>query len=185
MRIQLGHPPGERCDFPHAAKTGFYVFDIDSVQEVNIFFCNCQHTADVGEDWQQLLRFRLFPATTVNPHTAFTFRALSFFHCLTLKGKVNLYDFYGAIERRTDSLGLLGLKVGKFSCISMHLLIFVVESIQGLRICHTPMALSKAANARGHCKPARAGSGFATIRPFGGFVPSLSSTPSQSTAELA
>jgi hypothetical protein len=104
--LQLGHPPNERCRCPIPARTGFVVVDIDLIQEVDIHFCACQSLAVVGEGFQQLLRRRLFPATVISPHTAFTFRVLTFFHALTLHGKVTMYDFYRAIEARTDAAGL-------------------------------------------------------------------------------
>jgi hypothetical protein len=49
---------------------------------------------------------RWFPATLVRPHTAFSFRLLSFFHQLQSQNKTNLYDFYNTIIRLSNSAGL-------------------------------------------------------------------------------
>ena len=54
----------------------------------------------------QLLRRGWFPATLDRPRTAFTFDCLETFHELTLQGKVNLYDFYHTILRKTDNANL-------------------------------------------------------------------------------
>jgi hypothetical protein len=107
--LQLGHPPGKACPTPRYSRTGFIVVDIDYIQEVNLRYCFCTNHSVAGDAYQQLLRRHLFPATLLDPHTAFTFRALNFFHKLTLHGKVTAYDFYRAIESRTDAAGVLGL----------------------------------------------------------------------------
>ncbi|EEB94303.1 hypothetical protein MPER_06900, partial [Moniliophthora perniciosa FA553] len=65
--------------------------------------------AVAGTSAEQLLRSRLYPATVVEPTTAFTFRMLEFFHDLTLQGKVSVYDFYHALETRTDGASLTGV----------------------------------------------------------------------------
>ncbi|KAL0568042.1 hypothetical protein V5O48_013943 [Marasmius crinis-equi] len=106
--IQLGHPPGRPCGSPHKARDRFIVVDLDFIQEVDVQFCMCQPRAVVGEYFQQLLQHSFFPATVAEPHTAFTFRCLENFHTLTLGGKMTMYDFYSAIESRTDGSGLLG-----------------------------------------------------------------------------
>ncbi|KAK7024290.1 hypothetical protein VNI00_016414 [Paramarasmius palmivorus] len=110
LRIQLGHPSGHICSMPRQARAGFVVVDIDSTQEVDVYFCMCQHPDVVGEQWQQLMRFELFPATSIQPHTAFTFRLLRFFHTLTLQGKINIYDYYISIQNRTDGAGITAFK---------------------------------------------------------------------------
>ena len=77
------------------------VIDIDYMQEVDLSFCHCRDPRVVGDTFQQLIRRHLFPATILEPHTAFTFRALTLFHTLTLHGKVTNYDFYRAIQAST------------------------------------------------------------------------------------
>ncbi|KAL0577210.1 hypothetical protein V5O48_004776 [Marasmius crinis-equi] len=108
--FQLAHPAKTTCRFPRRCREGFVVVDVDCIQEVNIQFCMCQERTQIGDYFQQLMRRSLFAATVEEPHTAFTFRSLEFFHTLTLTGKVSSYDFYNTIERRTDGAGLLGSK---------------------------------------------------------------------------
>ncbi|KAL0571400.1 hypothetical protein V5O48_010569 [Marasmius crinis-equi] len=106
LSIQMGHPPGERCKSPQAARTGFVIVDLDFIQSVDLSFCGCQHQSAVGRPWQQLFQAHLLPATLTNPHTAFTFRAVKLLHGLTLQGKLTTYHFYQAVEVATDVAGV-------------------------------------------------------------------------------
>ncbi|KAL0573338.1 hypothetical protein V5O48_008616 [Marasmius crinis-equi] len=108
--IQLGHPVAECCGLPEPFKTGFTVVDVFGIQDVNVNSCLCQQQEVVGNRLQQLLRFKVYPATVQNPQTVFTFRLLNLFHTMTLQGKVTLYDFYRSIEKRTDSTGTIRVK---------------------------------------------------------------------------
>lgn len=64
-----------------------------------------------GHRREQLLRHRLFPATLKVPQAAFTFDVLDTFHTLTLQSKIAAYDFYWALERKTDGSGVHNLPV--------------------------------------------------------------------------
>ncbi|EEB91295.1 hypothetical protein MPER_10370 [Moniliophthora perniciosa FA553] len=94
------------------ARSGFVVVDVDSIQEVNVAYCRCQQKDVVGEHWQQLMRHELYPGSVDEPYTAFTFRTLALFHALTLQGKVTMFDFWYALEARSDNTGTVGIKVG-------------------------------------------------------------------------
>ena len=114
LRIQLGHVVGEECPFPLTTRADdFIVIDVDVIHPVGLDYCGCGKTAD--PEYVQLLKYRLYPATVDNPQTAFTFRALEYFHALTLQSKVSAYDFYKAIEARADAPALEDLKVESFS----------------------------------------------------------------------
>ncbi|EEB89432.1 hypothetical protein MPER_12469, partial [Moniliophthora perniciosa FA553] len=108
--IQLGHPARDKCSKSQRARSGFVVVDLEGIQEVTLQFCECRATEIAGDKWQQLMRARLYPATVTEPHTAFTFRTLSYFHQLTTQGKVSNYDFYHTLERRTDGSGIVDPK---------------------------------------------------------------------------
>ncbi|KAG6810168.1 hypothetical protein H0H92_013032 [Tricholoma furcatifolium] len=80
--VQLGHPRGSPCSNPIPSPgADFTVIDTNGVHSINLHFCGC------GESNQlhtvQLLRSRLYPATTQNPKTATTFRALEHFELLS------------------------------------------------------------------------------------------------------
>ncbi|THU96563.1 hypothetical protein K435DRAFT_858427 [Dendrothele bispora CBS 962.96] len=51
------------------------------------------------------MRCRWFPATHTHPRTTFMFQFLEQFHIMNLSGKINLYDYYKAIEKLTDNTG--------------------------------------------------------------------------------
>ncbi|KAL0573749.1 hypothetical protein V5O48_008210 [Marasmius crinis-equi] len=114
LTIQTGHAPGERCGYPRTARKGFVVVDLDFMQSVNLSYCGCQLPTSVGRPWQQLLRFRLFPATINTPHTAFTIRALKLLHNLTITGKLTTYHFYQSIESATDVAGITDSPKGRY-----------------------------------------------------------------------
>ncbi|KAF7303545.1 CxC2 domain-containing protein [Mycena indigotica] len=77
QRVQLGHPIGTKCPATLArlATLGptqshddeFCVVDCNGVHDISIDFCGCP---SAGERTTQLLRARLFPATTTRPQTA-------------------------------------------------------------------------------------------------------------------
>lgn len=63
---------------------------------------------------QQLLRYRLFPATVQNPTTAATFRALHHFQILNFETKCSAHDYFQTLLRETDNTGLSTQKVCYF-----------------------------------------------------------------------
>ncbi|KAM6489975.1 hypothetical protein JOM56_014554 [Amanita muscaria] len=104
LGVQLGHDGGP-CPCPLQGPKHFMVFDTSGVHTINVDYCNC-HPTGLLDRRVQLLRRKWFPATFVRPQTAFTFDCLDMFHELTLQGKVNLYDFYHSILRRTDNANI-------------------------------------------------------------------------------
>jgi len=60
---------------------------------------------------QQLLRFRLYPATVHNPNTAATFRVLNHFQLLSFESKSSVYEYYQTLVRESDNTGLHKVKV--------------------------------------------------------------------------
>ncbi|KAK0436073.1 uncharacterized protein EV420DRAFT_1623528 [Desarmillaria tabescens] len=102
LKYELGHGYKTPCLFP-AIIPDFVVIDIDGIHTVNMAFCNC--TQGIPRHIQ-LLRRRLFPATTIYPHTAFTFRVLHFFQLLSFMSKVSAYEFYHTLAHLTDNSGM-------------------------------------------------------------------------------
>jgi hypothetical protein len=103
LRVQLGHSGGF-CPCPEPGPQQFTVFTLTGIHQINIDYCGCQ-VLPLSKT-VQILRQGWFPATFTRPQTAFTFDCLSFFHELTLQGKVNLYDFYHTLLRVTDNANL-------------------------------------------------------------------------------
>ncbi|KAF6742587.1 hypothetical protein DFP72DRAFT_830358, partial [Ephemerocybe angulata] len=105
LRIQLGHTPGERCPKPETAwGDDFIILDMDGVHSVGVDYCSCG--ASPLTQPQQLLERRLYPATTVNPKSAATFRLLELFEILQYESKVSPYELYNMISRLTDNTGI-------------------------------------------------------------------------------
>ncbi|KAJ7700258.1 hypothetical protein B0H16DRAFT_1749090 [Mycena metata] len=106
LRIQLGHPPHERCSAPEPAKTGFVALHTNGIHEVFLDFCGCEHANAAGSPDIQLLRVGWFPATHDRLHTAATFAVLDQFQQETCQAKVTMYDFYGVLEKLTNNVGI-------------------------------------------------------------------------------
>ena len=83
----------------------------NGIHLVDISFCGCNHAVQYGDRVQQLLRYRLLPATTTDPQTASTFALLESAHVLSVQSKLSLYDFYQSIEILTDVTHVSDVKV--------------------------------------------------------------------------
>lgn len=111
LRIQLGHPVwGQCCNPSPAFHDDFIVLDVNGVHQVAVDFCACE-TAQ--SPTTQLLRARWFPATTIDPKTAATFRLLHHFHILTFESKASAFEVWQTLSRLTDNTGIRTPKVSK------------------------------------------------------------------------
>ncbi|KAJ7490197.1 hypothetical protein B0H11DRAFT_2229118 [Mycena galericulata] len=102
LRYQIGHPPGEECDFrdgPHR----FVILDNNAIHEINVDMCGCIGAPPVID---QLLNIGWFPATVKDPETCATLSLLRRFHTLNLQGRVPAYDFYNSLEVLSDRAGM-------------------------------------------------------------------------------
>ncbi|KAJ7734404.1 hypothetical protein B0H16DRAFT_1467534 [Mycena metata] len=106
LRIQMGHPPYERCSAPERANSEFVVLHTNGIHEVNVDFCGCEHANAAGSPDIQLLRAGWFPATHDRPQTAATVAVLDQFQQETCQAKVTMYDFYGVLEKLTNNVGI-------------------------------------------------------------------------------
>ncbi|GBE83267.1 hypothetical protein SCP_0503150 [Sparassis crispa] len=101
LRIQLGHHAGQPCRLPvQATGDDFLILDVTGIHAVGLDFCGCE-TAEVHT--VQLLRTRLFPATSTNPKTAATFGLCRYAHLLTTQSKTSGYEFYQSLAQLTDN----------------------------------------------------------------------------------
>ncbi|KAF9493269.1 hypothetical protein BDN71DRAFT_1483540 [Pleurotus eryngii] len=108
--ISLGHN-GVACVGPLDIAKDFVVIDNSGIHVVNLAFCSCYEPDKPHTQHNQLLCHKLFPATLQQPQAAFSFEVLKTFHLLTLQSKVTAYDFYRALEQKTDNVGLKNLPV--------------------------------------------------------------------------
>lgn len=79
---------------------------INGIHKIPTAFCQCSHPDDNpdGDDWEQLLGHRLFPATEQRPEIAFTFAVLDLFQKFNLVSKTAARDFHQAMIYFTDSI---------------------------------------------------------------------------------
>ncbi|KAF9487375.1 hypothetical protein BDN71DRAFT_1404852, partial [Pleurotus eryngii] len=97
LRLQLGHPVDDECTNPvRAFGNSFIVITSHGVIPVTLDFCGCMGHAAHNV---QLLRARLFPATSTDPRTAATFEVLHLFQLLSFGSKVSAYEFYQTLSR--------------------------------------------------------------------------------------
>ncbi|KAJ7448481.1 hypothetical protein FB451DRAFT_1567204 [Mycena latifolia] len=111
LRVQLVHKRGEICpgviartpeEVAAADLDTFCIVDNNAIHEVGIDFCTCG-TAPTRT--VQLLRAGLYPATSIRPRSAATFRVLRKFHMLSFESKCSAYEFYNALARNTNNTG--------------------------------------------------------------------------------
>ncbi|KAF7300277.1 CxC2 domain-containing protein [Mycena kentingensis (nom. inval.)] len=105
LRVQLGHPVGEPCRARLSGPNEFLVLHRNGIHDVQLDFCGChvhgRHSFPI-----QLLRSRLYPATTERPKTCATLECLDNFHATSLHTKCSAYDYYASLEDLTDGSGL-------------------------------------------------------------------------------
>ncbi|KAJ6616904.1 hypothetical protein B0H10DRAFT_1914835 [Mycena sp. CBHHK59/15] len=100
--IQLGHN-GKSCTQPSNPRL-FTIVDGNGVHATRIAYCGCKTQPLLPiHKVRQLMRSRLFPATSTDPATAFTFGVLKEFSLHNLESKKAAYDYLGALLRLTDN----------------------------------------------------------------------------------
>ncbi|KAF8425786.1 hypothetical protein L210DRAFT_3615051 [Boletus edulis BED1] len=120
--IQLGHPTGSPCCLPKPPHSDdFVIVHGNGIHSVTLRLCGCETAATPT---QQLLQYRLFPASTDKPRTAATFSVLEEYHLLSLESKVSAHHYYTLLTRRSDNTGLSPPKV-TFTQLQYHKLIFM------------------------------------------------------------
>ena len=89
------------------------VIHTNGIHNVAVDFCECdRYQSGASSEWRnQLLRMVWYPATHTEPQTVCSFRVLEHFHTMTLQGKVTAYDYYSGLEKLTDNMGVVRVKV--------------------------------------------------------------------------
>jgi hypothetical protein len=78
----------------------FSVDDINGVHQTRIRFCWCHGPPDKSA---QLKLHRLFPSTSKDSQSAFTFALLKLYSIQTMQGKISATDFFASLRRTTDN----------------------------------------------------------------------------------
>jgi hypothetical protein len=98
--FRVGHPGGSPCDNSRLGASVFTVLHTNGMHRVRVSFCGC---SGGPERWRQLMRCRLWPATTHDPKTVATFDLLCQFDQMNAFGHINATDFYAALAHLTDA----------------------------------------------------------------------------------
>lgn len=107
--VHLMHEPGSKCIAPKTA-TDFDIMHHNGTHRMNVHFCRCSRGVLV-DNYTQLMRSRLWPATNDDPATATTISCLDQFTRLAMLGRLTGYDYYQAMAAATDAMGILKLPV--------------------------------------------------------------------------
>ncbi|KAG1852112.1 hypothetical protein DFJ58DRAFT_885682 [Suillus subalutaceus] len=104
LRVQLGHPVGERC-FNHsrAYDDDFNILDINGIHKLALDFCACESALS---HINQILRARWYPATSIDPKSAVMFHLLEHFHMLTFESKASAFEYWQTLVHLTDNTGI-------------------------------------------------------------------------------
>ena len=98
--IQLGHVDDKRhCR--GAQSNCFIIVHTNGVHSTKLRFCECLNAPD---RITQLMRARLFPATTSKPETAFSFAMLKDFSMHNIQSKCGAFDFMLSLRRLSDNV---------------------------------------------------------------------------------
>jgi hypothetical protein len=73
---------------------------INGFHNTSVEFCACNSAAALP---YQLIDAGLFPATLEQPETAFTFELLDAFQKLSLRSKINAYDYHRSLQEMTNA----------------------------------------------------------------------------------
>ncbi|KAF7310892.1 CxC2 domain-containing protein [Mycena chlorophos] len=104
LRIQLGHPPRERCLNPVASQSPFIAIHPNGIHQLSVDFCGCHLRKDAFH--VQLLRRGWFPSTMAQPRTVATFAVLETLHGLALNAQTTPHNYYNTLEYLTDGSGI-------------------------------------------------------------------------------
>ena len=108
--ICLGHS-GCRCPITTNIYTKMTVIHTNGLHIIHVKFCSCPSPHLPLPRRVQLLRARLFPATTDQPRTCATFNLLRLSHILMLQSNTSAFNIYHTLERLGDNAGIVDIKV--------------------------------------------------------------------------
>ncbi|KAJ7807696.1 hypothetical protein B0H14DRAFT_3483063 [Mycena olivaceomarginata] len=107
LRVQLGHPPGERCSEPFPLNSShFIVLHTNGIHDMAVDTCDCERRLWAGPPEEQLQRAGWFPATDHRPRTCATVEMLDHFLLQTYQAKTTMYDYYSVLEKTTNNTGI-------------------------------------------------------------------------------
>ncbi|KAF8134146.1 hypothetical protein K438DRAFT_1640975, partial [Mycena galopus ATCC 62051] len=106
LRVQLGHPPGQRCSEPYPLHMHFVVLHTNGIHIMAVDACDCEGRSQAGAFEEQLQRAGWFPTTDDKPRTCATNEVLDHFLLQTYQAKTTMYDFYSVLKKMTNNTGV-------------------------------------------------------------------------------
>ena len=101
--LHLGHRgnecPARLSSRNETSAAKLTIVHTNGIHTVQVYYCQC---ADADRHWAQLLRHRMFPATTKVPETAFSFAVLKLCHMFTLCAQSSTYSMAQVLRRITN-----------------------------------------------------------------------------------
>lgn len=101
VTLYMGHR-GKPCPSPGRSEI-MTLLHTNGFHRILVQFCACTRFLHARLERNQLLRARLFPASTEMPKTAFTFSCLDTMAQLSTQGKLSAYDYYHTLRQLTDN----------------------------------------------------------------------------------
>lgn len=103
LKLYCGHY-GSPCPSATSESTALLrIIDSGGIHKIPIYACFCSR-GEKKSLANQLLLMKLFPATDNIPETAATLQALEDFDMHNVCGKESIWDYYGAVRRKTNSV---------------------------------------------------------------------------------
>jgi hypothetical protein len=98
--IKLGHAVGVDCKYPDVVHKTWTIVHTNGIHNTTLQYCACKGAPD---RLSQLLSARLFPATTRNPQTVFTFDLLKAYNVHNLESQISTESYLDALHQLTDA----------------------------------------------------------------------------------
>lgn len=108
LTYQLGHGGGD-CLTPSKTHE-MTIIHTNGIHSLRVTYCGCS-VSDHETNIRQLMRNAWYPATTIEPHSCATYRALETFRLLNVVGNVNVRDYVSSLEEMTTATGTEWLAV--------------------------------------------------------------------------
>jgi hypothetical protein len=108
ISLQLGHPGNSVSCARNQKPLTLTIVDYNGIHSSRVRFCCC---SEPGDHATQLLEAGLFPATTSQCETAFTFSLLKHFQMHNIQTKANAFDWILSLRRLTDNISTYTISV--------------------------------------------------------------------------
>ena len=135
-RYRLGHGGGTCPNRGEKSNVqSIVVVHSNGFHKTSVEFCACDQSTTSAD---QFLKADLFPASFEHPETVFTFELLDMFEKLSLKSKINAYDYHLALQEMTNAAFPQDVPVrlyGILSLIKLLIKIFDRIGIMNLSAC--------------------------------------------------